>query len=258
MCAKKKDDIEPSEESDELDEFVSQYTSAYRSYLAEKDMDERHLPQFYKGFPFVTEVYQLPNNAVCVLFRKSNRSKLRVIDGEYEDVKKKMDDRAFDFMQVFPPYTNFTMDEGERLARLDADRDLRVSRRLEILGATEVHMDDIHEEVDGLLELNPWLDEQTRVQKEKLDKAKRLILELYKEVEMDEDERFAEYSRSFMEIMAFEKGEIMEVAGEMEIQLETGFEDIEGRVENWNRRSRGGWKNWKRISRPTGRPLTCL
>ncbi len=232
MCAKKKvdDEPEPVKESDELEDFVSQYMDAYRSHLAEKDMDERHLPQFYKGFPFVAEVYRLPNEAVCVLFRKSNRSKLLVLDGEYDDVKSKLDERALDFMQVFPPYTNFNQDEAERLAHLDAERDLKVSKRLEILSATEVQMKEIHQEMNGMLELNPWLDEQTKGQKEKLDKAKELILELYREVETDEEERFAHYARAFMEIMAFERAEIEVVAGEMELQLETSLEEIDERL----------------------------
>jgi len=232
MCAKKvDDDIEMSEGSNELDEFVSKYTGFYRSYLAEKDMDERHMPQFYKGFPFVTEIFKLPNEAVCVLFRKSNRSKVLVLEGEYDDVKSKMDERAFDFMQVFPPYTTFTPDEAERLARIDADRDLRTSRRLEILGATEVHMEEMHEDVESLLTLNPWLDEQTKTQKDKLEKAQVLLQELYKEVEIDDDERFADYNRSFMEIMAFERAEIEEVAGEMEVHLESALEDFDERME---------------------------
>jgi methyl-accepting chemotaxis protein len=232
MCAKKKvdDEPEPVKEGDELEDFVSQYIDAYRSYLTEKDMDERHLPQFYKGFPFVAEVYRLPNEAVCVLFRKSNRSKLMVLDGEYDDVKSKLDERALDFMQVFPPYTNFNQDEAERLAHLDAERDLKVSRRLEILSATEIQMKEIHEDINGMLELNPWLDEQTKGQKEKLDKAKELILELFREVETDEEERFAYYARAFMDIMAFERAEIEEVTGEIELQLETTLEEIDERV----------------------------
>jgi chromosome segregation ATPase len=203
---------------------------AYRNYLTEKDMDERHLPQFYKGFPFVAEVYRLPNEAVCVLFRKSNRSKLLVLDGEYDDVKSKLDEKALDFMQVFPPYTNFDQDEAERLAHLDAERDLKVTRRLEILSVAEVHLNDIQDDMNSMLELNPWLDEQAKTQKDKLTEAKELILELYKEVDTGEEERFAEYARAFMEIMAFERAEMEEVAGEIELQLETTLEEIEDRV----------------------------
>ena len=179
MCAKKKDDdeIEPVEEKDELEDFVSQYMDAYRNYLTEKDMDERHLPQFYKGFPFVAEVYRLPNEAVCVLFRKSNRSKLLVLEGEYDDVKSKLDEMALVFMQVYPPYTNFDQNEEETLAHLDAERDLKVSRRLEILSVAEVHLNEIHEDMISMLELNPWLDEQAQTQKDKVTKAKDLILE---------------------------------------------------------------------------------
>lgn len=230
MCAKKKDDSEPVSDTDELEVFVSKYMDAYRSYLNEKDMDERHLPQFYKGFPFNAEIYRLPNEAVCVLFRKSNRSKLAVMDGNYDDVKGKLDDRALDFMQVFPPFTSFDAEGAERLAHLDAERDLKVSRRLEILSNTEIHIDEIHEDMKGMLELNPWLDEQAKTQKEKLDRAKELILELYKEVDMGEEEKFADYAHSLMEIMAFERAEMETVAGEVEVEMESVLQEVDERT----------------------------
>jgi DNA repair exonuclease SbcCD ATPase subunit len=231
MCAKKKEEeSEPASESEGLEEFVSQYLDAYRGYLGEKDMDERHMPQFYKGFPFVAEIYRLPNEAVCVLFRKSNRSKILVIDGDYSEVKEKLDERALDFMQVFPPYTSFDSKEAERLAHLDAERDLKASRRLEILSATETHMEEIHDDMKGMLDLNPWLDDQAKTQKEKLDRAKELIIELYKALDLGEEERFADYARSFMEIMAFERAEVEAVAGEVEVEMESVLQEIEDRT----------------------------
>ena len=231
MSAKKKEEeSEPSSETEELEEFISQYIDAYRGYLGEKDMDERHLPQFYKGFPFVAEIYRLPNEAVCVLFRKSNRSKLLVIDGDYSEVKEKLDERALDFMQVFPPYTSFNGEEAARLAHLDAERDLKISRRLEILSATETHMEEIHDDMQGMLDLNPWLDEQAKTQKDKLDRAKELIIELYKEMDLGDEERFADYARSFMDIMAFERAEVEAVAGEVEVEMESVLQEIEERT----------------------------
>jgi len=238
ICAKKKDSSEPELEKSEdilidsksIEEFVSDYLTAYREYLSNKDMDERHLPQFYKGFPFTVEIYALPNRAVCALFKKSNRSKFAVQDGDFEEVMKKLKNQEFDFMQTFPPFTNFEPDEAEHLAHADADRDLSASRRLELLGAAEAHIESIHDDVKSLVDLNPWLDEQSEAQKEKLNHAKELINELYAEIDIGKDERFSEYSRQLMELMAFEKGDIEEVAGELEIQLEEALEEMNDRI----------------------------
>ncbi len=238
MSAKKTDSSEPepddfediSVDTKSIEVFVNEYLTAYRDYLSNKDMDERHLPQFYKGFPFTVEIYALPNRAVCALFKKSNRSKFAVQDGDFEEVMSKTKSQGYDFLQTFPPFTNFDADEAERLAQVDADRDLKASRRLELLGAAEAHIDDIHDDVKSMVELNPWLDQQSESQKEKLDKAKELINELYTEIDIDKDERFADYSRQVMELMAFEKGDIEEVAGELGIQLEEALEEMNDRI----------------------------
>lgn len=231
MCANE-GEVKPGsdEKPGKLEGFVDNYLNSYRSYLAEKKMDEKHMPGFYKDFPFVAEAYILPNKAVCVLFKKSNRSKVVVLEGDYKDIKSKMDERSFDFMQVFPPYTNFSSNEAERLARLDADKDMNITRRLDMLGAAEVHIGQINDDINGVLDLNPWLDEQTKSQKEKLEKAKEMLNDLYKEVEVSQDERFSDYSRLLMEIMAFEKEEVEQVAGEMEVELESAMEGFETRM----------------------------
>ena len=231
MCAKEDEtNMGPDEKPGKLEGFVDNYLNSYRSYLAEKKMDEKHMPGFYKEYPFVAEAYVFPNKAVCVLFKKSNRSKVVVLEGEYKDIKAKLDERSFDFMQVFPPYTNFSSDEAERLARVDADKDMKTTRRLEMLSATEAHIGQIHDDINSVLDLNPWLDEQTKSQKEKVEKAREMLNDLYKEVEVSQEERFSDYSRLLMEIMAFEKEEVEEVAGEMEVELESAMEGFEGRM----------------------------
>ncbi|MCK5024805.1 MAG: hypothetical protein KAR56_04225, partial [Thermoplasmata archaeon] len=239
MCAKKRSDSDsdefdgepvPRNDSQSIEEFVNDYLTTYREYLSNKDMDERHLPQFYKGFPFTVEIYSLPNRAVCALFKKSNRSKFAIQDGDFEEVMSKLKDQSFDFLQTFPPFTNFETDEAGRLAQVDADRDLKASRRLELLGAAETHIDEIHEDVKSMVELNPWLDEQSEAQNKKLNHAKELINELYKEVDIDKEERFAEYSRQIMELMAFEKEDIEEVASELEVRLEEALEEMDRRI----------------------------
>ncbi|MCK5309664.1 MAG: hypothetical protein KAJ33_04090 [Thermoplasmata archaeon] len=241
MCAKKRDDVDSDEsigepmsgmeiDSQSMEDFVKDYLDAYREYLSNKDMDERHLPQFYKGFPFVVEIYALPNKAVCALFKKSNRSKFALQDGDFEEIMTKVRGKSFDFLQTFPPFTNFDEDEAQRLAEIDADRDLKASRRLELLGAAEAHIDEIHDDVKSLVELNPWLDQQTEAQKDKLDRAKELINELYREVDIDKDERFSDYSRQVMELMAFEKADMEEVASGLEIQLEEALEEMGERI----------------------------
>ena len=244
MCAKKREDPdsdefegEPGLEDDEIqidsqsiEDFVKDYLDAYREYLSNKDMDERHLPQFYKGFPFTVEIYALQNRAVCALFKKSNRSKLALQDGDFEEIMSRVRAKSFDFLQTFPPFTNFEEDEAQRLAQIDADRDLKASRRLELLGAAEAHIEEIHDDVKSLVELNPWLDQQTEAQKEKLNRAKELINELYREVDIDKDERFSEYSRQVMELMSFEKADMEEVASELEVQLEEALEEMGERI----------------------------
>ena len=241
MCAKKREELDSDEfegepepvmeiDSQSIENFVNDYLTAYRDYLSSKDMDERHLPQFYKGFPFTVEIYALPNKAVCALFKKSNRSKFALQDGDFEEIMSKVRGKSFDFLQTFPPFTNFDEDEASRLAEIDADRDLKASRRLELLGAAEAHINDIHDDVKSMVELNPWLDQQTEAQKEKLDRAKELINELYREVDIDKDERFSDYSRQVMELMAFEKADMEEMTGEMEIQLEEAMEEMNERI----------------------------
>jgi signal transduction histidine kinase len=232
MSAKKKDESVPESGSNskDLDSFISDYTNAYKYYLSSLDMDALHLPHFYKGFPYTVEVYTLPNNAVCALFRKSNRSKISILEDSFENIKLRIQNQDFDFLQIFPPFTNFTRDEAERLGRLDAEKDVKASRRLEMLTAAESHLSAIHLDIKAIVELNPWLDQQSEEQKKKLDKAKALIMELYNEVEISKEERFADYSHQLSEAMAFERGEMEEVAGALEIELETALEGMEARL----------------------------
>lgn len=232
MGAKKIEESEPQSgiNSKNLEDFVNDYMNAYKSSLSGLEMDTLHLPQFYKGFPYLVEIYTLPNNAVCALFRKSNRSKISVLEDSFENIKVKIQNQDFDFQQIFPPFTGFTRDEAERLGRLDAERDVKASRRLEMLTAAESHISSIHLDIKAIVELNPWLDQQSEEQKKKLDKAKALIMELYNEVEISKEERFADYSRQLTEAMAFEKGEMEEVAGAIELELETALEGMEARL----------------------------
>ena len=234
MTAKKKIEAEPVSDEGirDIEGFVGAYLNAYREYLAEKDLDERHLPQFYKGFPFTVDVYSLPNLAVCTLFSKSDRSRMNLLDGDYELLNRKIDDSSFDFMLVFPPFTNFTDKGAERLAHSDADGDLRESRRLELLSSAEVHLDSIHQDIDDVVDKNPWIDEPTQGQKEKLDRAKELIQELYREVDISKEERFAQYGKTLNDLRAFEKGEVEAVASELEVEMETLIEEMEGRISN--------------------------
>ncbi|GAH15271.1 unnamed protein product, partial [marine sediment metagenome] len=88
-------------------------------------------------------------------------------------------------------------------------------------------MESVVSDVDKMLELNPWLDEQATNQIEKVGKARELIKELYKEIEIDADERFVRYERELMELQAFEKAEIEEIAGEVEEEVETAIGEIE-------------------------------
>jgi len=232
MSAKKEEESAPVSgvNSKDLEGFVNDYMNAYKSYLSDMEMDALHLPQFYKGFPFTVEIFTLPNNAVCALFRKSNRTKITVVEGSFEDIMARNRSQDFDFQQIFPPYTNFTRDEAEHIARLDADRDMKASRRLEMLTAAQTHLSAIHQDIKAIVELNPWLDQQTEEQKKKLDKAKGLIMELYNEVDISKEERFSDYSRQLSEAMAFERGEMEEVAGALEIELETALEGMEARL----------------------------
>jgi hypothetical protein len=232
MSAKNKEESAPESglNSKNLDSFISDYLNAYKDFLSDLEMDALHLPQFYKGFPYTAEIYTLPNNAVCALFRKSNRSKISVLEDTFDNIKVRIQNQDFDFLQIFPPFTGFTRDEAERLGRLDAERDMKSSRRLEMLTAAESHLSSIHLDIKAMVELNPWLDQQSEEQKKKLDKAKSLIMELYSEVDISKEERFADYSRQLSEAMAFERGEIEEVAGALELELETALEGMEERL----------------------------
>jgi hypothetical protein len=232
MSAKKKEEGAPESGFDtkNLDSFISDYLNAYKEFLSDLEMDALHLPQFYKGFPYATEIYTLPNNAVCALFRKSNRSKFSYLEDSFENIKVRIQNQDFDFLQIFPPFTGFTRDEAERLGRLDAERDVKASRRLEMLTAAESHLSAIHLDIKAIVELNPWLDQQSEEQKKKLDKAKDLIMQLYNEVDISKEERFADYSHQLSEAMAFERGEMEEVAGALELELETALEGMETRL----------------------------
>ncbi|MFO7619082.1 MAG: hypothetical protein R6W91_05445, partial [Thermoplasmata archaeon] len=142
MNAKKIDEGEPgpARGTESLENFVGSYLNAYREYISGKDMDEIHTPQFFKAYPFTAEIFALSNGAVCVMFKKGSRSKFSVVDGDFEDVMSRLKAQSLDFMLVFPPFTDFTGDEAGRLARMDADRDLKSSRRLEMLTAAETHI----------------------------------------------------------------------------------------------------------------------
>ncbi len=210
-----------------IEEFIDVYVANYKEYLGKMDIDERHLPSVYKGFPYSIEAFFHPNHSVSVLLKKSNRSRILIVEGEFEEVRSKISEKSFDFMQIFPPYTQWTEDEANRISILDADRDLASAKRLELLGGIESHMDDVKKESDNILQLNPWLDEQSKAQAEKIEKARILIQELYREIETDDHERFARYERELMEIQAFEKVEIEAIASEMEVEVETAIGEVE-------------------------------
>ncbi len=214
-----------------IETFLEEYASTYRKYLGAKDIDERHLPRVYKGFPFVIEAYLHPNHSVTVLLKKSNRSRILVVEGEFEDVRNMIHEKSFDFLQVFPPYTKWTTDEAQRISIVDAERDLAESRRLELISGIEGHIEDVKKEAENILKLNPWLDEQSRAQVEKMEKARELIEELYREIETDETERFARYEKELLEVQAFEKAEMEAIASEMEVEVETVIGEVEEQFE---------------------------
>lgn len=193
-------------------------------------MDPLHLPPFYKDFPYDTVAYSLPNGSLCVIFAKGKRSALNIRDADFNDVQARLKMQDFDFMSVFPPFTEFSENESRRLARLDADRDMKSSRRLQLLTAAETHLAEMHADIQAMVDLNPWLDQQSEEQKRKLSRANELITELYAEVDMSREERFSDYSRQFAEIMAFEKGDLESVASEIEVEMETALEQMDARI----------------------------
>ena len=231
-----------------IETFLEEYAATYREHLGAKDIDERHLPLVYKGFPFVIEAYLHPNQSVTVLLKKSNRSRILVVDGEYEDVRNMIYEKSFDFLQVFPPYTRWTTDEAQRISIVDAERDLAESRRLELLGGIEAHIEDVKKEAENILKLNPWLDEQSKAQADKMDRARELITELYREMETDETERFARYEKELLEVQAFEKAEIEAIASDMEIEVETAISEVEeqfSEIENQFNEMEGNFEELK-------------
>lgn len=232
MTAKKKEQALPEARADpgKLEDFVNGYLAAYRNRILSKDSEEAHLPQFFKDYPFSIEAHGMPNGSLCVLFKKASRTRIAVIDGDFEAIRARLKDQDFDYMVVFPPFTSFDADEAARLASLDADRDMRIARRLQMLAAAESRLSGIHDDMQAMVELNPWLDQQTAEQKRKLDDAKALINDLYREVEMSREERFAGYATQLAEAMAFERGEMEEAAGEIALQMESAVEEMDARM----------------------------
>jgi hypothetical protein len=157
MTAKKTDVTESAAERDlkAFDNFIIDYVKTYHDSISERDMDPLHLPQFYKGYPYAAEAYLLPNGALCVTLKKASRFKTTLIDGSNEEVLKRVRNQDFDFLQIFPPYTSFTSDEAARLAKLDADRDVKASKRLELLTAAEKQISSIHKDIQTVVDLNP-------------------------------------------------------------------------------------------------------
>lgn len=233
MSAKKSEGKESAQVTDikNLEAFINDYVKAYHESISDRSMDTMHLPQFYKSYPLSAEAYLLPNGALCATFKKASRSKIDVNEGTNEDILGRLRAQDFDFLQVFPPFTSFNSSEAARLAKLDADRDVKASRRLEMLTAAESHLSEMHNDIQAIVDLNPWLDQQTAEQKQKLDHARKLITELYSEVDISREERFSDYTRQVSEILAMEKGEIENVAGEIEIELEGAMEEMNGRVQ---------------------------
>lgn len=232
MNARKKDEIGPgtSVELASLESFTGAYVNAYREHISAKDMDEMHTPQFYRAYPFSTDIYLLGNGAVCAFFKKSNRARLAAIEGDFTDAKARLDSQDLDFMVTFPPFTTFNEDEAKRIARLNSERDLRESRRLEMLTAAETHISGIHQDIQSVADLNPWLDAQAAEQRKKLDRARELIQELYKEVDVSREERLSRYMGQLSELMAFEKGEMEDAVGHVELEMETALEEMENRI----------------------------
>ncbi len=218
------------DKKDLISSFIKTYMSEYKHYIEHKELDERHLPSFYKGFPYSVQAFELPNGGLCVLFKKGKSSRTVVSGGEFDDIRDKLAERSFDFMKTFPPFTKLSDEEAERISRTGAELDLDASKRLEILGNIESHMDEVTADIKKMLELNPWLDDHATTQNDKMGNAKNLILELYKEIELDESERFGQYERELAELQAFEMAQIEEVAGEMELEVETAMSEMDEQV----------------------------
>ncbi len=233
MTAKKSESKESAQVTDTkvLEAFVNDYLKAYHNSISNRNMDPLHLPQFYKSYPLSSEAYLLPNGALCATFKKASRSKINILEGANEDILGRLRSQDFDFLQVFPPFTSFTASEAARLAKLDADRDVKASRRLEMLTAAEAHLSEMHGDIQAMVDLNPWLDRQTEEQKAKLDNAKKLITELYSEVDISREERFSDYMRQVSEVIAMESGEIENLAGEMEMELKGAMEEVGERLQ---------------------------
>ncbi len=232
MNARKKDEVGPGTSVDlkALENFTGAYISAYREHISAKDMDEMHTPQFYRGYPYSVDIYLFGNGAVCAFFKKSNRAKLAAVEGDFADAKTRLDSQDLDFMVTFPPFTTFNEDEAKRIARADVERDLRESRRLELLTAADSHISGIHQDIQSVVDLNPWLDAQAAEQRKKLDRARELILELYKEVDVSREERISDYMSQLSELMAFEKGDMEDAVGQVELEMETALEEIDNRI----------------------------
>ena len=232
MTAKKTENANQAIDTKNLEAFLNSYLKAYHESVSKRGMDPLHLPQFFKSYPLSADAYLLPNGALCATFSKSSRSKVSVTEGENEDVLNRLKAQDFDFFQAFPPFTTFTAAEASRLAKLDADRDVKASRRLEMLTAAESHLSEMHTDIQSIVDLNPWLDMQTAGQKAKLEDARKLITELYSEVEVSREERFSDYMRQVSEVLAVEGAEMEAVAGEVEMEMESALQEANGRMDS--------------------------
>lgn len=224
------DDVIDGERKRNVENFFTVYLKSYEETINARNINDGHLPSFYKGAPYNIEVHILPNNCLCALFKKSKETRCLAVGGDYDEIKKGLESRSFDFMKALAPHTELIEDEAWRMGRADAELDLENSRRMDLLADVEVHLEHVKKDVNSMLELNPWLDEHADTQTEKVNRARDLIKELYRVTEMDESERFARYERELMELRAFEGALIEKIAGEMEAEVESVVGELEGQM----------------------------
>ncbi|RLF49170.1 MAG: hypothetical protein DRN20_02830 [Thermoplasmata archaeon] len=206
------------EKAKAIKEYVRSYLDEYRK-VVEGEKPEI-LPDFYEHYPYSVIAICMPNDTVCVLFR-TGAPQLEIIvrDGDFAEVRKKLQDRWCDYFMLLLP-DRMGVDDAKERARADALHDLSVvSKRLRILSLKK-ELAKLEEDFERVIKINPWLEEEAKEQKSRIENLKSLIDTLTKEVKEEFENRYDRYIKELESVRFIAKQHAPDTAEEGEVAVE--------------------------------------
>ncbi|MEW5760961.1 MAG: hypothetical protein AB1779_09365 [Candidatus Thermoplasmatota archaeon] len=185
---------------EEIDTYIKAFIENYINTAKSADIVVP-LP-FIKGAPHHVDVYILPNNAVCVLFRYGSQSlKIEVVNEKFETVKALLNKREHQYILLFQPGKKYGLSEAINDSKYSLAKDVEKATYKAGLEALRTNIMDVQKNILGLIKTNPWLEKSLNELASKLDKAKEPVERLWDDLlKIEKEEKYAEELSLFAEL----------------------------------------------------------